>query len=371
MKNKKYRILYVIDHLGVGGAQVHLINLISKLNANEKFNLTVCSFQSKNNIHGKKIEQLGVKVFYLSSNTKRINIFSVITKLNSILNNGDFDLVHTFLEASFFIAVPLSRIKNITVVHSFMSVLDQMSFWYKKSLVFYKRITDRFIKTYRIIGDDEIIHDKNILRFAPIAIDVSPYRKIKREVRAINNEEDESQDFPVIISVGRLNIDKGHQFIISAWDNIKERFPNSKLLIIGTGKYETELREISKKSSNSNSIIFMGYRNDLPIIYSKADLFFRGSINEGANLSTIYAHAAGLPVIGFENNIYGECIIDKKNGILLKSKSVAEICDAVTTIFDIKSNNIYNSNYSISSSYNLDESAIKHTEIYLELLHEE
>ncbi len=51
----------------------------------------------------------------------------------------------------------------------------------------------------------------------------------------------------LIMSVGRLEKYKGHQHLITALPKIRERYPEARLLIVGKGPYETELRELGQR----------------------------------------------------------------------------------------------------------------------------
>ena len=47
---------------------------------------------------------------------------------------------------------------------------------------------------------------------------------------------------PVIASIGRLEHYKGHHRVIAAFPDVLEREPEARLLVVGTGPYEAELR---------------------------------------------------------------------------------------------------------------------------------
>jgi glycosyltransferase involved in cell wall biosynthesis len=51
----------------------------------------------------------------------------------------------------------------------------------------------------------------------------------------------------LIVSIGRLERYKGHQHIITALPQIRERCPDARLLILGAGPYEAALRELARQ----------------------------------------------------------------------------------------------------------------------------
>ncbi len=60
-----------------------------------------------------------------------------------------------------------------------------------------------------------------------------------------------NDDEKLIMSVGRLERYKGHQYLITALPAIRRRYPNARLLIVGKGPYEMALRELGQRTGVS------------------------------------------------------------------------------------------------------------------------
>ncbi len=58
----------------------------------------------------------------------------------------------------------------------------------------------------------------------------------------------------LIISAGRLERFKGHQRVIAALPKIREQYLNARLLILGTGPYEAELRKLAQELGVSDYV---------------------------------------------------------------------------------------------------------------------
>jgi glycosyltransferase involved in cell wall biosynthesis len=56
-----------------------------------------------------------------------------------------------------------------------------------------------------------------------------------------------TREYPLIVSVGRLERYKGHHHLIKALPHIQRKYPSAQLLILGQGPYEASLRALVRK----------------------------------------------------------------------------------------------------------------------------
>jgi glycosyltransferase involved in cell wall biosynthesis len=113
---------------------------------------------------------------------------------------------------------------------------------------------------------------------------------------------------------------------------VLQRWPQARLLIVGDGDDGPRLRQLADQLGLSGSALFAGFRSDLADLFARADLVLRTSINEGVNLTTIQALAAGLPVVGFANRVPREIIVDRGNGLLVAPRDAAQLAAAIQAL---------------------------------------
>ena len=235
----------LIDHLGVGGAQVHLINLVTRLQEFEDLHITICSLHADNHIYASQFEKIGVEVIFLSTTREKRKLFNIAKQLHTLLKSRDINLIHTFLHASYIIGVPVAKLRRIPVLHSFLSAIPQMPKWYLLSLLFFQFVTDRFIVTnHKNKLKFIMVNTRKRYRLAPLALDFGPYYAIHHDPQVNIVPYDLDGAYPVVLSIGRLHPDKGHQYVIEAWKRISRVFPEGRLLIVGSGLYEEKLKRI-------------------------------------------------------------------------------------------------------------------------------
>ena len=109
---------------------------------------------------------------------------------------------------------------------------------------------------------------------------------------------------------------------------------DKKLILLGEGKYEKELKE--KSTSNIHIFKFQPFNKFHDLMRSSKAFVFAGE--EDFGISLVEAQACGIPVIAFEKGGASETIIHKKTGILFKNQSVDDIIGAVREFEKIEKN---------------------------------
>jgi glycosyltransferase involved in cell wall biosynthesis len=145
---------------------------------------------------------------------------------------------------------------------------------------------------------------------------------------------------PFLLFVGRLTEKKGARYLVEAMPAVLKNFPESKLLIIGTGELHQELILLSESLGLQDSVIFAGAipNNELPEYFATADIFIGPSIQaaggdtEGFGLTFVEAAMSGCIVVASDVGGISDIIEDGKTGYLVREKDPAAIADALCAI---------------------------------------
>jgi glycosyltransferase involved in cell wall biosynthesis len=145
---------------------------------------------------------------------------------------------------------------------------------------------------------------------------------------------------PFLLFVGRLTEKKGVRYLIEAMPEVLKTFPESKLLIIGTGELRQELSRLVNSLGLQERVIFTGAisNNELPKYFATADIFIgpstqaKGGDTEGFGLTFVEAAMSGCIVIGTDVGGIGDIIEHGKTGFLVKEKDPAAITDTLCNI---------------------------------------
>lgn len=152
---------------------------------------------------------------------------------------------------------------------------------------------------------------------------------------------------PYIIYASRLaSSSKCHIQLIKAFGIFKKKYKTEHRLVIAgaEGESSSAVHEEVLKSAYSSDILLTGYfpHENLPKLYSSADLSIFPSKNEGAGLPVIEAMACGIPTAcsheGALNEIAGNA------SLYFNSDNTEEIAETIFKLIDIPENSEYRKN---------------------------
>jgi len=130
----------------------------------------------------------------------------------------------------------------------------------------------------------------------PNGIDTKRYR-FCQEIREQVREELGLTGQFVIGSVGRLSWQKNQIFLMDVLARLIQHQPNCRLLLVGEGELENELKERACQLGISEQVIFFGVTNQLEKLLWAMDAFVFPSLFEGLGIVAIEAQTAGLPLL--------------------------------------------------------------------------
>ena len=180
----------------------------------------------------------------------------------------------------------------------------------------------------------------------------------------------------IILFVGRLNEQKGVEYLIKAMKYVNSKISNSRLLIIGEGRYKKELQKTAD-SLNIGNIEFLGSINQIGLsdYYNTADVFVLPSVTsrigtEGQGLVLLEAMSCGTPVIGTNTGGIPAIVKNNQTGLLVNERNENELANAIMKILSDKKLSQKLSNNGIKfvkNNYSWEIVAKKFDEIYRKL----
>ena len=134
---------------------------------------------------------------------------------------------------------------------------------------------------------------------------------------------------PIIISVGRLTIQKGYEYLIKAFCLVRKDYP-CKLLILGEGENKYALEDLATKVGLSDSLEILPFQKNPFNFIARSDVFVLPSLYEGMPLALLEAMACGTAIIG-TTGLSGleEIITHGENGLLVKPRDEYALADAI------------------------------------------
>lgn len=155
-------------------------------------------------------------------------------------------------------------------------------------------------------------------------------------------EEFDLGEQPLVVLVAKLIEDKGHETLIASVPLVIEQLPSVKFMVVGgelPGKhheaYARKLRSLPRKLGVEQSVIFTGYRPDIPEIMAAADLVvhcstypdpFPGVVLQGM--------ATGKAVIATHLGGTKEQIDDGISGVLIEPNQPDQLAHAIIELLN-------------------------------------
>lgn len=283
---------------------------------------TLCIYLTKNsNIPNSLNDKEGIKCIYLANRRNfRIFSFPILFKLAGILKQNNADIVHCCCCKSVLYGALAAKIAKIKAVIGQFDVLDKM--FEKPNFIFsfilkslWKIIAvGDFVKADIIKGNPEIPHEEIVN--IPHTIDISRFEDVPISKKAAREKLVLPNDSIVFGAVGKLIPSRNIDLLIDSFSDIKNKYHNVHLLLVGGGSYEEQLKEKAAESGFADAIHFVGNRDDVPMCLKAIDIFISPASNQGFPQSVLEAMASRLPCIAARSGAIPEIFENSKNGFV-------------------------------------------------------
>lgn len=141
-----------------------------------------------------------------------------------------------------------------------------------------------------------------------------------------------SEGHKIIGIVGSLTPEKGHSFLLSAAAAVLKEYKNIKFLIIGDGPLRRNLEDQARMFGIQESIVFAGYRSDIPRVVSQIDIFVLCSLKEGLPMALLEAMAARKPVIASNVGAVPNVLKNMETGVLIEPGDPDSLKEAIISL---------------------------------------
>lgn len=300
------KVLQIFGKLGRGGLETFVMNLykaIDKESIQFDFLLT-----APGGDYEREAKALGATIHYITPRFKGLKQYKI--SLDSFFKEHAHEYSAVHLHVSSLSSIePLEYAKKygvpIRIIHSHSSSVKQnlKGRLLHRILHSYNKLRISKLATHYLGCSDKAldwlfkgtgIRSKAIM--INNGIDTSLYR-YNENVRLEMRHNFALSDEFVIGHVGSFIHVKNHNFLISLFSLIQQHLPKSKLLLVGVGELEDDIKNQIKNLNLQSNVIFAGLRSDVNRVLQAMDLIIMPSFFEGLPVSLVEAQASGLPVI--------------------------------------------------------------------------
>lgn len=332
----KQRILHFIESEGVYGAERVILNLSQQLSLDTQYipvvGCIVNSPQSQSDLYDAALAA-GIEAVKIPIANKYVLLH--LPRAARQLQQLKIDLIHSH-------GYKPSVYGFIIRLLTGMRVLSTCHLWFEPSKAPLKarvmiRLEKFFYRWYpKIVGVSEPILavlrnsglDNRRLALIRNGVDI-PSTPDTEELQQLRTSLEISPTDYCIINSARLTRQKDQACLISAARLLREKNIPVKVLIVGQGPLEAELKQQIQDLGLDNQVRLLGFRQDIPSLLAMADVFALPSIDEGMPMSLLEAAAAAKPIISTLVGDIGKLIRNEDTGLTIPVGSPEALAEAL------------------------------------------
>lgn len=343
------KILYCIPSLSNPGGMERVItekvNFLSQLSGYEI--TIVTTDQNGNSINFRLDEKIKLVHFNIDfeghysesllkkyiSHKQKLKIYK--QKLTQLLNQLEVDICISFCgkEIEFLADLPV-KCKKIAEIHFAMNFRKQFITSRHNGYIWnllgeirtqqLKRVTKGLDKLIVLTKADQAQWEqshKNVIQIP------NPNPLDNKESSTLLNKR--------VLSVGKLDAQKGFDMLIEVWALVAAKHPDWILDIFGEGDWKLLLQNRINELNLNNQIKLRGKTSDIVSYYLDSSIYVMSSRYEGLPMVLIEAMSCGLPIVSFDCECGPrEVITDGKDGFLVEPNNIKLLAEKICVLIE-------------------------------------
>lgn len=145
-----------------------------------------------------------------------------------------------------------------------------------------------------------------------------------------------ADDACLIANIGRLSAEKGQALLLHALSNLRDSGTKLEVVLVGIGPDEPDLRSLVKQKNLCSVVKFAGYCDDMPAVYSSADVVVQSSLTEGMPNVILESLLMETPVIATDVGGTAEIVEHGHTGYLIPANSIESIENGILDFLKTK-----------------------------------
>lgn len=357
------KILFVLPHMLAGGVETALLAMLDELDR-EKYEIDVLLVEKEGEFLCRLPTNVRVDRLPLSSRLANEILHGKNTSefVRNAIKNFEFLLALQIVFRKVILKdplakyyVPFSKIKPLTDTYDIAVcyhahcpfilkyvaekiICKKRVLWihndFKSTnfdITLYKKQLDKYDRFYCVSKDlqDELLNlVPELTDRVRIFYNIIPMSQIKTKAGLFAPKEYENTQVPIILSIGRLNHQKGFDIAVEVSKMLVDRGVEHRWFVIGDGEDRRQIENLITDYGVKDNFHLLGVHNN-PYPYLKnTTIYVQPSRHEGYGIAMAEARAFELPIICTDFAGAREQIRNGETGIVVKCDK-NELCDAI------------------------------------------
>ena len=341
-ESKRRKLTYVISK--VEHAALEFLWVAQRLN-HAKVELVFILLNQKDSDLQKELSKYS-RVYHIQYRSKR-NVITAFFKLLTLLAKVRPHILHTHMLDANLLGLFCGKLLFIkhriyTRHHSALNheyypskvIYDRLSNWMASQIVSISDCVSDILISWEGVNPSKV----NLI---PHGIDLNHFSKVDSSVaNTLGLKYNPSEKGPIIGVISRYTEWKGVQYIIPAFKNLLEKYPDSLLVLANAkkGEYIAEIENLLRELPNE-SFREIPFENNISVLYRLFDVFVHVPIDKYSEaFGQIYleALATKTPSIFTLSGIANDIIVDQENALVVQYKDSQSIYDAMICLLENK-----------------------------------
>lgn len=314
------KVLHVIDSLGLGGGAEHALaqQLPGLRDAGIDGEVAVLTHRGFG--LEETVTELGFPIHVLAGPS----LLRRVRSLRRLVEKTKPDLVHATLWDSCLTSRIALLGKRTPLINSIVNLtydpvrreFEGRTRWRDEIIRLIDAITIRRVDRIHVLTEAVANDTVRALRVKRSKITVIPRGRevLSLETVAatrsrVRNDMGLSDEVPVVITVGRQDLQKDQATLVRAFANVRALHRDAQLWLVGRpGSQTSEIQEVIEGFGSESGLTVFGHRNDAFDLLCAADVFVFPSVYEGLGSAVVEAMSVGLPVLASDSPVLTEVV---------------------------------------------------------------
>ena len=329
----KVALVSPYDFASPGGVTAHIQNLSVNLEQRGVFTRVFAPVSAMSHNSIPNLIPMGAPVSIpIGGSVARISLSVWLAgRLRKSIETENFDIVHVHepFAGALTLAVLAKQLQNnplmVATFHSF------------EGSGLYQIVPNKLLKKYfgKIDGKIAVSSAARsyVSKYLPADYDIIPNGIETEEILMATPYQNLLDDKVNILFVGRLEKRKGLKYLLASYCDLKWKFPNIRLIIVGAGKMDVESQRILGERNPDDVFIAGSVTHEEKLRYFKtADIFCTPATGqESFGIVLLEAMSAELPIVASGIDGY-RSVLDEKEGLFTNIKDSHDLSEKLSRL---------------------------------------
>jgi glycosyltransferase involved in cell wall biosynthesis len=327
-------MLQIIHVATIGGAEKHT-RLIIKAFARRGLKITFLYPPGPYASEFAGLSRYGVEcIEYDLKKSARASIRFV----RALIRDRKIDVIHSHMHGADFIAacarIGLGGVRHVSTIHNVPQDNPGMLFRIRSTVMTFAAflfidkvfavsapVAER-MRREMLLSKRKVVTTLNSIDFEEMVPDPSTVDELRTTLKAEPNTR-------LVMCMGILFWVKGQTYLIRALDLLRDKYPRAKVVLLGKGHDEAEIRALVNQLGLTDRVVFAGRQLNVADWLSIADVYVQPSMFDPMPRALLEAMYMGLPVVASDLDTIRQVVTHEQSGLMVAPKSVDALAGAI------------------------------------------